>query len=396
MWADWQAADAPFANAQEAASALAAIETLVDYAELDPAASKSLLELPQPGPGFAREAAWSPFELDTGFRPSRNGWRFANSFAPGPIAKVAGLGIGDAAEGLEPGWRWPPVDLWMNGIAPPGDASPPATGSPEFEYLARRQVLARPDSRHAFAKAWPKIRADLAVGRPVPLRLSFDAPAQPGAAAKDGRHHVVGFAATEADDHVEIQVYDPNHPADDSLAIVAMLEPGGEWTIDYPNFGSLASVDRLAYTMREPTPWLDDPETGPASEGVDLTTSGPRWVAAEVERTHPSWLADADGGSGAIDALRAMLHVEAGRAAVLAGDPDGAGHLLAGPSSSCRPSHRPCHGSTGRCRPTSPRVSGSRWRAPPIPPSSRRRRPSRCSGPSIPTSRPPMGTGSSR
>ena len=329
LWAAWQAADVPFANAQEAASALAAVETLVDFAELDPAANRRLLELPQPGTGFAREASWAPSELDTGFRPSRNAWRFANSFPPGPIAKVAGLGIGDAAEGLDAGMAVAAVDLWMNGIAPPGDTSPPAAGSPEFEYLARRQVLARPGSRQSFAKAWPKIRADLAVGRPVPLRLSFNTPGQAGAATKDRRHHVVGFAASEAEDHIEIRIYDPNHPADDSLSMVATLEPAGEWAIEHPDCGSLTSIDRLAYAVKEPTPWIEGRDTRPARESVELTTSGPQWVAAEVERTHSSWLADTEGGLGAIGALRAMLHVQAGRAALLANDQDGAGHLLA-------------------------------------------------------------------
>ncbi len=330
LWVAWQAADLPFANAQEAASALAAIETLVDFVELDPAANRKLLELPRPGPGFAPTASRAADELDTGFRPSRNAWRFVNSFPPGPIAKVSGLSIGDAADGLDGGMAVAAVDLWMRGIAPPDDTSPPPNGSPEFAYLARRQtLLVRRGSTHSFAETWPSIRADIAAGRPVPLRLSFRTPARQGDAARDGRHHVVGFAAAEAADHIEIRIYDPNHPGDDSLAIVATLATGGGWTIDHPDFGPLTSVDRVAYEIEVPTPWVDLHNTRSAREGIGLTTSGPQWVAAEVERTHSSWLADTEGGPAAIDALRAMLHLQAGRAAVLAPDPDWAGHLLA-------------------------------------------------------------------
>jgi len=193
-----------------------------------------------------------------GFLPSVHGFRFANSWPPGPTVRLAGLdprrlGFGDAAAGLCGGMALTARDLFEAGLAAPPDTVPPANDSPRFRALVRRQVESldwlrvplryldlqalRPDPPTGLARLlgreparvvavreeWPRIRAEIDAGHPSVVGLIRASGLSPWALTRN--HQVLAFAYDETPGSITLRVYDPNHPGRDDVELRATIEP---------------------------------------------------------------------------------------------------------------------------------------------------------------------------
>ena len=197
-----------------------------------------------------------------GFAPSASGFRFPNSFPPGPVLAVGvggrRLGVGNAAKGLCGGMVFAARDLFEDGIAPPPATEPPAGGSPLFRYVVRRlfhsfdlpggparymawMVLPAGDGRlglrgvaaRTVGREWPRIKRDLDRGVLSPIGLVRVQSFNP---LELGRNHQVlayGYELDERSARVAISVYDPNHPGADDVALSFSLKPGSDWEVVY-------------------------------------------------------------------------------------------------------------------------------------------------------------------
>jgi hypothetical protein len=144
-------------------------------------------------------------------------------------------------------------DLFEAGIGPPPDAVPPAHGSSRFRAIVRRQVQSldwfrvptryydlqagRPDPPagiaarlrreparvRALTREWPRIRAAIDAGRLPVVGLVRVAGWSPLLLTRN--HQTLGYAYDEAPGRIELRVYDPNHPGDDSVTIRIETDP---------------------------------------------------------------------------------------------------------------------------------------------------------------------------
>ncbi|HEX2090242.1 MAG TPA: hypothetical protein VHI54_10005 [Actinomycetota bacterium] len=197
-----------------------------------------------------------------GFAPSASGFGFANSFRPGPVLAIrAGgrrLGLGNAANGLCGGMVFAARDLFEAGIDPPAATEPPPGGSPLFRYVVRRlfhsfdlpagparymawMVLPAHDGRgglrgvaaRTVGREWPRIKRDLDRGVLSPIGLVRVHSFNP---LELGRNHQVlayGYDLDESAASVTINVYDPNHPGANDVALSFRLKPGPDWEVRY-------------------------------------------------------------------------------------------------------------------------------------------------------------------
>jgi hypothetical protein len=179
-----------------------------------------------------------------GFLPSTHGLHFANQFPPGPTVRFGPIdprriGIGDASTGLCGGMSWYVRERFEAGQPVPSDTRPPANGSALFRRLVRLQVrslewlrtpvgfwLMGARSRDRIARRsrdreWPRIRATIDAGRLAQVGLVRHTGLNPFNLTKS--HQVVAFGYTVEGETVRLQLYDPNWPGRDDVAVV--IEP---------------------------------------------------------------------------------------------------------------------------------------------------------------------------
>lgn len=188
----------------------------------------------------------------TGFLPSVNGFQFSNAFAHAPDIQISILGqniaIGDAANGLCGGMAFAARDFFQAGQRPPARMDSPTSGV-LFDLLVRRlfdsfelpvgparyAALMSPDlpdhetlmseiglAPHGRAwvtivEEWPKIRAGLDAGMPMPMALIL---------IKDrdifqmgNNHQVLAYGYDLDGSDLSILIYDPNCPGDNTVRI---------------------------------------------------------------------------------------------------------------------------------------------------------------------------------
>jgi hypothetical protein len=199
-----------------------------------------------------------------GFLPSVHGLTFPNAFPPGPTLRLGPfdprvVGIGDASAGLCGGMALTARDLYEAGLPAPGDAEPPANGSPRFLSLVRRQVQSldwlrvplryfdlqalRPDPPTGLAAVlgrepprvpamldeWPRIRAEIDAGHPSIVGLIRTAGGSPWDLTRN--HQVLAFAYAAGGGFMTLRVYDPNHPRRDDVELLATIseDTGAPW-----------------------------------------------------------------------------------------------------------------------------------------------------------------------
>ncbi len=198
-----------------------------------------------------------------GFLPSTSGFHFANRWPsgpalrygiriPGPVPFELELRIGDTANGLCGGMALAAIDRWLEGERPPADRTPPSEGTPLFDEIVRRQVdslelglaVARfyragamsvaGRDRQAIRDAWPMIRREIDAGRPAALGLIHVASRDPRHLIGDHQVVAYGYALDPDAGTVELSIYDPNHPDDDTIRLrIALDGPHGPVRYDY-------------------------------------------------------------------------------------------------------------------------------------------------------------------
>lgn len=186
-----------------------------------------------------------------GFLPSTHGLHFDNSFPDEPAVTIdlgiAKVPIGNAANGLCGGMVFAVLDYWTHGVLPPADTTPPASGTPLFNYLVRRLIdswdlpsgpatylkLMNPlfpdgDDRlgpftvhgrgwRMAVREWPAIKAEIDAGNPCPLGLVKLKSANPLDLGKN--HQVLAYGYDQAGTAVTLWLYDPNQSNTDQVAL---------------------------------------------------------------------------------------------------------------------------------------------------------------------------------
>ena len=175
-----------------------------------------------------------------GFTPSVNGLHFANRWEPGPTVRLGlidprWVGVGDAKAGLCGGMSVFVRERFAAGQPIPADVTSPANGSPLFKVIVRRQIMsldflrvplrfwraASMDTaalaRRTLETEWPRIRADIDVGRLAMVGLIRHHSWNPMLLDRD--HQVLAYAY-ETDGPVgpaTLHLYDPNWPDRDDV-----------------------------------------------------------------------------------------------------------------------------------------------------------------------------------
>jgi hypothetical protein len=179
------------------------------------------------------------------FLPSAHGMHFANRFPAGPTVRLGPIdprriGVGDASSGLCGGMTWYVRARFEAGLPVPLDTEPPANGSPLFRSLVRLQVKSLEwfrtpigfwmisafgvdrIRRRSREREWPRIRARINAGRLAQVGLVRHKGLNPFNLTKN--HQVVGYGYTIEGETVRLNLYDPNWPDRDDVAVV--IEPG--------------------------------------------------------------------------------------------------------------------------------------------------------------------------
>ena len=186
------------------------------------------------------------------FRPSRYGFRFANSWPSNP-ARVIDLGIvripiGDTSRGLCGGMAFAARDRFDRGEDAPPDAAPPSTGEPLFKEIVDRQFdsfgtlfmvplrfwLSSVGSqagrtRATVRDAWPAIKAGIDGGQPPMVGLVRLAGWNPLALGLG--HQVVAYRYEESAAAATFWIYDPNHPGDEDVRVTLATGTDGSYTM---------------------------------------------------------------------------------------------------------------------------------------------------------------------
>lgn len=198
----------------------------------------------------------------SGFLPTTHGLRFANRFPSGPTIRLGPFalprpfGIGDAANGLCGGMAWFVRERFEAGLAVPTDTAPPASGSPLFTALVRRQVRSLEWSRTPIAFwwvgafggperaagrsrdiEWPRVRRMIDRGRLAMVGLVRHQGPSPLALSRS--HQVLAYGYTMDGNAITLRVYDPNWPLRDDVT-VTLDGDGVRQSTGEPLFGFLS------------------------------------------------------------------------------------------------------------------------------------------------------------
>jgi hypothetical protein len=182
-----------------------------------------------------------------GFLPSTRGLHFTNYFPHEPEITVQlrggkTLGLGDAANGLCGGMVFIVRDFFETNSPIPADTQPPASASPLYRFIVKRLLesfnlpfgIARyielmepafPDVGLGFGlpsrasvmvhDEWPRIKADIDAGHPVPLGLIKVKSAQLQDLCK--HHQVLAYGYDLVETKLTLWLYDPNYPDRDDV-----------------------------------------------------------------------------------------------------------------------------------------------------------------------------------
>jgi len=216
------------------------------------------------------------------FRAGVNGFAYANRWphVPPLRLRIGGvvpieLGIGDAALGLCGGMAFAALDLWFAGVEPPAGEGLPEQGTPRFRYIVDRQLAsfelglgparfyllgapwrsAASRSAEVLRRELPRIRRELAAGRPVALGLVHAVSVNPASLIQD--HQVVahGIEAGSQPRTMSLAIYDPNLPGDDSVRLTIGRDAAGEVALAYSGSSPVVAFFRQGYSSRAPLPW---------------------------------------------------------------------------------------------------------------------------------------------
>jgi hypothetical protein len=191
-----------------------------------------------------------------GFLPTKHGFPFPNCYPCGcPVIDLptpfGRLRVGDASGGLCGGMVFAALDLYLLGVLRPAEPTPGVV-----RYFCRRLLASwnfpfgvlryyawqcRPGSSRFLAGVrvldglarltadeWPRVRASLDAGMPVPLGLVKAHSLSPRRLPLNHQALAYGYELDEATGDLTVRVYDPNYPGDDETTLTTnLLDPDG-------------------------------------------------------------------------------------------------------------------------------------------------------------------------
>lgn len=221
------------------------------------------------------------------FLPSTSALKFANAWPHAADitvrVRIFSLAIGDAANGLCGGMAFETADHHIAGVPIWPETEPPPAESPHFKAIVGRQLdslrwgllplrfysmmafrpetptvlsglLRRaPQATATVRDEWPRIRAGLDAGDLVNVGLVR-------AKANDPRrltsnHQVLAYGYTLDGPSVAIAIYDPNHPADETVELRIEIGPDGRVSkLEQSTGEPLFAFFRYGYKAKPPTP----------------------------------------------------------------------------------------------------------------------------------------------
>ncbi|HEV7665834.1 MAG TPA: hypothetical protein VGQ62_20050 [Chloroflexota bacterium] len=217
------------------------------------------------------------------FLPSTRGLHFCNYYPHEPTIQVhlplgRTIGFGDAANGLCGGMAYVVRDFYEAGRVPPPVIDPPPAGTPLYQFIVQRLLesfslpfgLARylelmepafPDVGLGFGlpgrasvmlnAEWPRIKADLDAGHPVPLGLIKVKSADPCALCQN--HQVLAYGYDISGTDLTLRLYDPNYPNRDDVTLsLSIASPQVAVPLTYNPAEQVYCFFHTAYTFREP------------------------------------------------------------------------------------------------------------------------------------------------
>jgi hypothetical protein len=224
-----------------------------------------------------------------GFKPSQNGFQFANRFSDVPYQfKVLGIPIttGHAYNGLCGGMIFTVCDLFYAGKKPPADQDAPSAG-PVYNYLCQRLIDSfalpfgplqyylwmNPTVKDTQAQAggfslaansrawkmirqeWPKIRREIDSNRLCTIGLILLTSWAPNDLGKN--HQVLVYGYELEGDALKLMIYDPNAPGDDGAHLsVSLADPTQVSPVAYGNSGGKIKdalcFFKTGYTFKNP------------------------------------------------------------------------------------------------------------------------------------------------
>ncbi|MBZ5657073.1 MAG: hypothetical protein LAO56_17540 [Acidobacteriia bacterium] len=248
-----------------------------------------------------------------GFSPSTSGFHFANAFPSVPLLTINVLGqnipIGDASNGLCGGMVFAVRDFFESGVSMWPDTTPPSSGT-LFDYIVNRLfdsfdlVLPPPPPPPPFItptppfgpgpatymwlmdpglpdhetvasntglaphgrawvmvmEEWPKIQADIDNGVLSPLGLLEIKSLDPTQMGKN--HQVLAYGYKLNGTDLDIHVYDPNHPDDNTVKLsLSIADPQHTTTLTYSTGETILCFFRTFYTFVSPPPPPPPPPT---------------------------------------------------------------------------------------------------------------------------------------
>jgi hypothetical protein len=192
-----------------------------------------------------------PAKLEKTLIPSQHAFKFVNSFSgfflPFALPALPGLGNPDSVYGLCGGMSASTLDFFLANRAIPADTKVPENGKPIQRYLYKRQLdslgrlgevvfrftdwMGLPDATpHGTQKRtqdeFEKIRTRLNHFTPVPIGLLYVKWSDTNQVWQN--HQVLALGYTrDAQQHIKMQIYDPNYPLRDDIFIEAERVPVG-------------------------------------------------------------------------------------------------------------------------------------------------------------------------
>jgi len=235
----------------------------------------------------------SQVKIVDGFKPSQNGFHFANSFIDVPYDfKVLGIPVrtGYAYNGMCGGMIFAVCDLFYAGKPPPSERFTPSRG-PFYKYLCQRlidsfalpfgplqyYVWMNPSVKDAggqkgrfslapksrawkmICREWPAIQHEIDNDRLCTIGLILLKSWFPGDLGKN--HQVLVYGYELEGDALKLMIYDPNAPGDDGSSLsVSLADPGVFSPVAYANsHGKIKDAlcfFKTQYRSKNPAGWM--------------------------------------------------------------------------------------------------------------------------------------------
>lgn len=248
-----------------------------------------------------------------GFAPTTSGFHFPNSFPSVPLLTINVLGqnipIGDASNGLCGGMVYAVRDFFESGISMWPDTTAPSSGT-LFDYIVKRLFdcfdlalppppppppfltlvppfgpgpatymwlmdPALPDHETVASNAllaphgrawimineeWPKIQADIDNNTLSPIGLLEIKSTDPTLMGKN--HQVLAYGYKLNGTDLDIHVYDPNHPDNNTVTLsLSIANPQQTTPVTYSTGETIFCFFRSLYTFSSPPPPPPPPKT---------------------------------------------------------------------------------------------------------------------------------------